>query len=106
MEIVKKLIDIREALGYTQEQMADILGVSQPTINRTESGSEDNIKIGRIKSYCKLAGITLEEYFCNNCIVTNIRSDIAELAEVAALLNQEQVKSLTQFIRDVVNNSG
>jgi len=37
----KRIIKIREALGLTQQQLADRLGAQQPTVARWETGANE-----------------------------------------------------------------
>lgn len=57
-----KLKSARAALGMSQKEVADKLGVSRQTINAIESG-DYNPTIKLCISICKLLGKTLDELF-------------------------------------------
>lgn len=98
MEIVKKLVNIRTTLGYTTEEWAEKIGTSQSTISRLENEEDDNVKIGRIKSYCEIAGITILDFFSNEQIETKLRPEIKELVEIISTFTPSAVKDLSQFL--------
>jgi len=45
MRVEQDLVALREARGVSQEQLAKMLGVSQPAIARLESGKAKNIEL-------------------------------------------------------------
>lgn len=57
-----KLKAARAALGMSQQDVANLLGVSRQTINAVESG-DYNPTIKLCISLCKLLGKTLDELF-------------------------------------------
>ena len=57
-----KLKSARAALGMSQQDVANKLGVSRQTINAIESG-DYNPTINLCISICKLLGKTLDELF-------------------------------------------
>jgi len=57
-----KMMETRKALGLSQQQLADQLGVSRQTINAIEKG-DYNPTIQLCKSICKVLGKTLDELF-------------------------------------------
>ena len=52
----------RVAANLTQQQMADKLGVSRPTVNLWESGKL-NMKRANFIAYCAVAGFSEDEIF-------------------------------------------
>lgn len=103
MRIANKLLDIRVSLGLTTEELANKLGLDQSTISRLEnSKNDDNIRIGRIKNYCSLAGITLEEFFgCS--YIEEFRPEIKDHVNTIRALTPSQIKLLTKFLKSVYN---
>ncbi len=63
MNYSKLVKELREKLILSQEEMADLLGVSFMSVNRWETGKfEPTIKVKRkIVELCKLHNIDLEE---------------------------------------------
>ena len=52
----------RAAMDWSQQQLADAVGVSRQTINAIEKG-EYNPTINLCRSICKILGKTLDELF-------------------------------------------
>lgn len=57
-----KLKSARAALDWSQQELADKVGVSRQTINAIEKG-DYNPTIQLCKSICKVLGKTLDELF-------------------------------------------
>lgn len=67
---------IRKQLGLTQVELAEIVGVEQPTISRLERGS-GNVTLRLIKSVSAALGVTPAELLADD-------REIAELALIQA----------------------
>lgn len=50
------LRELREAIGLTQEQLAERIGVGQRQVSKIERGDLDNAKIGTIRKYIDAVG--------------------------------------------------
>ena len=57
-----KMKSARAALDLSQQQLADLVGVSRQTINAIEKG-EYNPTINLCRSICKILGKTLDDLF-------------------------------------------
>ena len=57
-----RLKSARAALDYSQQQLADLVGVSRQTINAIEKG-DYNPSINLCISICRILGKTLDELF-------------------------------------------
>ena len=57
-----KMKSARAALDLSQQQLADLVGVSRQTINAIEKG-EYNPTINLCRSICKVLGKTLDDLF-------------------------------------------
>jgi len=58
IDLAVKIKMHRERLGLTQRQLAEKMGVPQPTITRMESG-EGGINTGTLEKFCLVAGLEL-----------------------------------------------
>ena len=88
-EIGSVLKDLRNRMGYSQEQISSYLGISQPAYNHYESGdtvvSQDSLE--------KLADIYgVEEYDILTCNKPQLQTDMA-----FALTKEEKIKKLGQI---------
>ena len=57
-----KLKKERERKNYSQEYVAERMGVSTSTISRIESNCR-NVKMGQIEDYCTILDISVEQLF-------------------------------------------
>lgn len=55
-----RLREIREELGVTQQELADRMDLTQPTISALESGDLDRSGLATLKSYVEALGGTVE----------------------------------------------
>jgi transcriptional regulator with XRE-family HTH domain len=58
----KKLFDKRNERGFTQEQMADLLGIDQPQYSRRESG-DTKLKINEWERIAQILAVPISEIF-------------------------------------------
>lgn len=58
----KKLFDKRNERGFTQEQMADLLGIDQPQYSRRESG-ETKLKINEWEKISQILAVPISDVF-------------------------------------------
>ena len=62
MNIGKRLIELREKCGLTQNGLAERAGVSQTHLRRVELGQAD-ITVGHLQLLCDAMNISLQEFF-------------------------------------------
>lgn len=62
MDVSKRLIELREQCGFTQNGLAEWAGVSQTHLRRVERGESD-ITVGHLQLLCDAMNITLKEFF-------------------------------------------
>lgn len=58
-DLIEQLVDIRISKGLTQQDVADLLGVTQPAVAQLELITS-NPTINRIKLYALALGVELE----------------------------------------------
>jgi len=59
MAMLDRLVEIRESLGMSQQDVGDIMGVSQPTVAQFES-SGSNPKLSTIRRYALAIGALVQ----------------------------------------------
>lgn len=59
-----KIKEIRENLGWTQEELAERSGVTRVTISLIESGRTKNVMSGTIKAIANALGVPVDAFFC------------------------------------------
>ena len=62
MNVSKRLRDLRERCGYTQNGLAERAGVSQTHLRRVELGQAD-ITVNHLQLLCDALGVSLKEFF-------------------------------------------
>ena len=98
--VIKKY---RKELGYTQEEIANRLGVTTPAVNKWENGNS-NPDIELLAPIARLLNISLDTLLSFHQNLTDI--EITKLIqqnrikELNSILNEMQFKS---FVEDLVN---
>lgn len=69
MDVSKRLIELRELYGYTQNGLAERAGVSQTHLRRVELGQAD-ITVGHLQLLCDAMGISLQDFLPKQQIQT------------------------------------
>jgi len=59
--LAKKVKQLREKLGLSQEKLARLADVSNNTIINIEAGKQDNPTIDTLKKVAKALGVSVEE---------------------------------------------
>lgn len=93
MDIRKRLIELRERCGYTQNGLAERAGVSQTHLRRVELGQAD-ITVGHLQLLCDAMGISLQEFFKEE-------SDLDEVSVALSKLSPKQKALLLNFLESL-----
>ncbi len=93
MDVGKRIKELRERAGFTQNRLAEWAGVSQTHLRRVELGQQD-ITIGQLQLVCDGLGITLAEFF-------NVGEKTETLTDVIAKLTPKQKQLLTDFLKSI-----
>lgn len=93
MDTGKRIKELRERAGFTQNKLAEWAGVSQSHLRRVELGQQD-ITIRQLQLVCDGLGITLAEFF-------NVGEETESLSDVTAKLTPKQKQLLTEFLKSI-----
>ena len=93
MDVSKRIIDLRERCGLTQNGLAERAGVSQTHLRRVELGQAD-ITIGHLQLLCDAMSISIQEFF-------NDEASEDEVAVVLSKLSPKQKTLLLTFIESL-----
>ncbi len=93
MDVSKRLRDLREQCGYTQNGLAERAGVSQTHLRRVELGQAD-ITVSHLQLLCDAMSITMKEFF-------EEATDTDEIAAAFSKLSPKQKKLLLAFIESL-----
>lgn len=93
MDVSKRLRNLREKCGYTQNGLAERAGVSQTHLRRVELGQAD-ITVSHLQLLCDAMSITMKEFFEET-------TDTDEIAAAFSKLSPKQKKLLLAFIESL-----
>ena len=93
MDISKRLIELREQCGLTQNGLAEWAGVSQSHLRRVELGESD-ITVGHLQLLCDAMGITIRDFFNEDSVQD-------EISVALSKLSPKQKKLLLEFINSL-----
>ena len=93
MDVSKRIINLRERCGLTQNGLAERAGVSQTHLRRVELGQAD-ITIGHLQLLCDAMSISMQEFF-------EEESEADEIAPAFAKLSPKQKTLLLTFLESL-----
>ena len=93
MDVSKRIINLRERCGLTQNGLAERAGVSQTHLRRVELGQAD-ITIGHLQLLCDAMSISMQEFF-------EEESEADEIAAAFAKLSPKQKTLLLTFLESL-----
>lgn len=93
MDVSKRLFELRDRIGFTQNGLAEKAGVSQTHLRRVELGQAD-ITVGHLQLLCDAMDISLRDFF-------NIETERDELSVALSKLTPKQKKLLIAFIESL-----
>lgn len=98
MDIAIKLKSLREKHGWSQNKLAQEVGISQSFINQIESGAKQP-SYEVLSGICSALGITLSDFFSDEA--PDIPPELRRLLDAAKDLTPEQQKMLASFIKTI-----
>lgn len=93
MEVGKRIEELREKRGYSQNRLAEWAGVSQTHLRRVELGEAD-ITVGHLRLICDALGISLKDFFSESDETDEITASVSALSVKQRKLLSEFLKSL------------
>ena len=93
MNVSKRIIDLRERCGLTQNGLAERAGVSQTHLRRVELGQAD-ITVGHLQLLCDAMSISIQEFF-------SVQLESDEMAAALAKLSPKQKTLLLTFLESL-----
>ena len=93
MDVSKRIINLRERCGFTQNGLAERAGVSQTHLRRVELGQAD-ITVGHLQLLCDAMSISIQDFFKEE-------SEKDEIAVAIAKLSPKQKNLLLDFLESL-----
>jgi len=95
MDIAKRIIELREAKGYSTNKLATISGLSQGFVRQIELG-EKQPTVDSLSKICDGLDISLSDFFSDE--ETELPIDIKQLVRIAKTLTPGQREALQLFL--------
>lgn len=93
MEIGKRIKELRERSGFSQNYLADTAGISQTHLRRVELGQAD-ITVGHLQLVCDALSISLKDFF-------DADNSKDEITSALARLTPKQRHQLLEFVKSL-----
>lgn len=93
MEVGKRIKELREKCGFSQNYLADTAGVSQTHLRRVELGQSD-ITVGHLLLICDALSITLKDFFAYG-------EETDGISSITAKLTPKQKNLLFEFLKSI-----
>ncbi len=93
MGVGKRIEELREKRGYSQNRLAEWAGVSQTHLRRVELGEAD-ITVGHLRLICDALGISLKDFFSES-------DETDEITAAVSALSVKQRKLLSEFLKSL-----
>lgn len=93
MEVGKRIEELREKRGYSQNRLAEWAEVSQTHLRRVELGEAD-ITVGHLRLICDALGISLKDFFSES-------DETDEITAAVSALSVKQRKLLSEFLKSL-----
>lgn len=103
--ILNELIEIRKSRGFSQDFVANQLGVTQKTYSNFEN-SVSKISIERLYAVAKILRVDLNELLMKGDVNYEFESQASQLAEIEALRKMVQLQSdIIMNLRGLLNKN-
>jgi len=105
-ELAKNFLYYRKRSGYTQKQLAEMLGVKNTAVSNWESG-KNSIDIDTLVLACSIFGVTLDEMYgqiSDRSSMRSLTSDEAELLDKYNMMNDEGKQKILSLCDDLVTS--
>lgn len=93
MDVGKRIAELRDKAGYTQNGLAERAGVSQSHLRKVELGIS-GITVDHLEMICDTLGVTLKEFFDEG-------DESDEFSMAVATLTPKQKMRLLEFIKSL-----
>lgn len=102
MNVGIRIRQLRKVHNITTLELSKLCGISQSTISKLENGNRIP-DVPTISKICKALHISLSDFFALDDISEPIDQQLIELMYIARNLNEEQLESLSDFLKTFVD---
>ena len=93
MDVGKRIRQLREQCGYSQNSLAERAGVSQTHLRNVELGNAD-ITVSHLQLICDALAVSLKDFF-------NVNDEQEELSVAISRLTPKQKRILLEFLKTI-----
>lgn len=98
----ERIIQLRQKLGLSGNQLAKLAGMAQSTVSSIESG-KTSPTVESLERICHALGITLSDFFADDS--DQFPPDLLQLIETAKKLTPEERKKLNDLLQTVLERT-
>lgn len=102
MDVGKRIRQLRKEHNMTTNKLAELCNTSQPVISKLENGHRIP-DVPTIQKICEVFDMTLSDFFAPEDFSISVDNNLEELLNNAKELNPEQIKSLSNFLRTIID---
>lgn len=102
MDVGERIRELRKKHNMTTNKLAELCNTSQPVISKLENGHRIP-DIPTLKKICEVFDITLADFFAPENISKPVEGNLEELLNNAKELSPEQIKSLSNFLKTIID---
>lgn len=104
MDVGERIKQLRKEHNMTSNELAELCNVSQPVISKLENGHRIP-DVPTLKKICEVFNITLADFFAPEDLSEPLENDLKELLNNAKNLSPEQIKSLSDFLKTIIDSN-
>lgn len=102
MVVGERIRELRKEHNMTTNKLAELCNTSQSVISKLENGHRIP-DVPTLKKICEVFDITLADFFAPENISKPVGDNLEELLNSAKELNSEQIKSLSNFLKTIID---
>ncbi|HFL3828490.1 TPA: helix-turn-helix domain-containing protein [Clostridioides difficile] len=102
MDVGERIRELRKKHNMTTNELAELCNTSQPVISKLENGHRIP-DVPTLKKICEVFDITLADFFAPENISKPAGDNLEELLNSAKELSPEQIKSLSNFLKTIID---
>lgn len=102
MDVGERIRRLRKKHNMTTNKLAELCNTSQPVISKLENGHRIP-DVPTLKKICEVFDITLADFFAPENISKPVENNLEELLNSAKELSPEQIKSLSNFLKTIID---
>ncbi len=100
---IRRLRELRQEMGWTQEDLARASGLGRPMISRIESGARSNVRSSTLHKLAKALHVPVDDLMLRPMAVAESETPYQNVKRQALIrlddLDESELKEVLQYIR-------